>query len=204
MTNKFYNYVSPVVAGSTIRSDKYNSDKQGIDAAFESVEQDLLKRITLPATFTGNPVIPDVTVSDSFMYINPAGDLDLYSGVTLRAQFDDMTVKYDQVNVWQSQVTTSAGEAAASAASSAAQVTLATDQVSLAANEVALAITARDLAQEFASKNENSTVTGTSEFSAKHWAKKAEGFADEALATTDTTGLRDSIDFNFALAAAGI
>lgn len=39
MPSPFYNFSSPVIPGSTIRSDKYNTDQLSIDTAFELVEQ---------------------------------------------------------------------------------------------------------------------------------------------------------------------
>lgn len=272
MTNKFYNYLAPVVAGSTIRSDKYNTDQLGINSAFESVELDLNKRLTLPDTFTGNSVIPEVTAEDSFLYIDENNDITLYPAATFQAQFDDINTKYGQINIWQGQVAaavtasansassasnsvtlaaTQTGLATAQVALAADQVVLASDEVVLASNQVALASTQRSLASEWASNPKNVIVSGTTEFSAKHWADKAQEYADQTLATAegdfvpfsrtinsmplsadivlniadipslasdlngkapishvheiaDVTGLQSSIDFNFALAAAGI
>lgn len=279
MTNKFYNYASPVVAGSTIRSDKYNTDQQGIDGAFESIEVDLSNRITLPDTFTGSPILPEVTVADTFLYINGIGNITLYPGADLQAQFATVQTQHDQVNTWQGQVSTNtatattqagistakAGEAAASqtasstsetnaatsatnsatsatnaagsataaaasatssgtnataaatssdnagtsattattqaiaasasatsaaasmatvatsAANAATSETNAATSASTTSTQATAATTARSLAQEWADNAENTVVSGTVDYSAKHWAAKAAGTVTTAL-----------------------
>jgi hypothetical protein len=202
MTNKFYNYLSPVVAGSTIRSDKYNSDNTGIVSAFESVELDLTKRVTLPATFTGNQVIPEVTVKDTFFYIDENGDVTLYPAATFQFQFTDINTKYGQINIWQSQVeastasasssASSSGESASESASSANISTSAKDASVVAANSAAnssdIALTSKNSATASANTATASANTATS---AATSASEAANTASTA-ATTSTSSSNSS------------
>ncbi len=48
MANPYYEFLSPVLAGTVVRSDKYNSDKQGVEAGFEGVNVKLNQKLELP------------------------------------------------------------------------------------------------------------------------------------------------------------
>jgi len=176
MPNNFYNFIAPVVAGSTIRSDKYNTDHQAIDSGFEATELELGKRLRLPDTFTGNAVIPEVNAADSFLYIDGNQNITLYSAALFQSQFNEVSTKYNQINTWQGEVSTNTSAVASNLATTAANVTTTTTQAGLA-------VDARDLAQEWASNASNVVVTGTSAYSAMHWAIKAQEYANQTLAT---------------------
>jgi hypothetical protein len=78
MANKFFTFDNPVLAGATVRSDKYNTDFQAVETAFDRIGQVDTNAIILPSTFNGNNVIPPMTVEDKLVYIDKNGDLTLY------------------------------------------------------------------------------------------------------------------------------
>ena len=61
MSNDFYEYTIPVNSGTTIRSNKYNSDQQGIEAGFESVQVETDRSLKFQAGFN-NVNLPEVLV----------------------------------------------------------------------------------------------------------------------------------------------
>lgn len=199
MSNPFYTYNSPVVAGTTIRADKYNSDLQALETAFDLTDQKFNRSVLLPSTFTGNPEIPEVSVSDSFLYINMQGDIDLYPLVSLNVKFDMVEAMYGQIDIWQTEVSNNLAEtitqksiaegfanaSEASADLSQAQVSLAEGYADDAANRVTEAEGFKDLAKEYADKPQNINVSGTSDYSALHYSLIAKFWADSAEATVN-------------------
>lgn len=110
MPNDFYNYTVTVSSGTKIRADKYNSDKQAIEAGFDAVEELTAKKIEMPDGFSGDIKIPDKTLTNTILYINNDGNLDVYdldtlvtaiSGATASeisqvANIDDVEISYTQ------------------------------------------------------------------------------------------------------------
>lgn len=145
MTNPYFERPSSVAAGTTIRSDKYNSDLDAHESAFNALHDKLQHAVFLPETFGGNPNIPEQTVNDTFIYIDTSGNIALYPIATILEQFELVGQRYNQIDSWQQQV---AGNA-------------------LSAQESA------SLSQSFANEDEDVEVL-SGLYSAKHWSKKAE------------------------------
>jgi len=156
MANQFFNFTSTVVAGSTIRSDHYNSGQQAIEAAFDSVEQEFSRAVSLPDNFGGSNLIPEQSVEDTFLYINSEGNLSLYSGVELQSQFS------------------LAASSSLAAASDAAQVAIHATEVSNDASQVSL-----KLGQTETARNEAETAKNEAE-TAKNEAETARSGANNA------------------------
>jgi hypothetical protein len=145
MTNPYFERPASVAAGTTIRSDKYNSDLDTHESAFNALHDKLQHAVFLPETFSGNPNIPEQTVNDTFIYIDSSGNMALYPIATILEQFELVEQRYNQINAWQAQVAEDAVEAQDAAT----------------------------LSQRFANEAENvEVVSGL--YSSKHWAKHAE------------------------------
>lgn len=216
MPNTFYSYDAEVISGSVIRADKYNSDQQSIETGFESVEDKFTRTIQLPAQFTGTPEIPEQTVTETFIYVNASGDLDLYPITTFLQQFEAVDDAYEQIDTWQQRISSDivtaatsattasewagqdedtvvansefsakhyAAKSSASAVSASGHSSDAGGHSSDASGHASDASASSDLANEFANKNANTFVSGTSLYSAKHWAAEAESYAQQTLET---------------------
>lgn len=210
MANDFYTFTTPVVPGTTIRADKYNSDQQALESGFGLVEEKFLSSIQLPSTFTGNNVVPEQSTENTFIYINPTGDIALYPIQTFLDQFALVEQQYNLTVI-------ARGDAEGFAQDASQQAGLALNHANLASTHKddaqTYANTAQswsttasgfsddaqawsvvssgfadnasdfaDLANEYANKPENTYVTGTLNYSAYHWAQKAQASADDAEA----------------------
>lgn len=71
MSNSYYQFSGAVTPGSTIRSDKYNSDQQGVESGFELVEAVTNRAILLDVAHANNE-LPVATV-DSMITVGPTG-----------------------------------------------------------------------------------------------------------------------------------
>lgn len=145
MTNPYFNRPASVAAGTTIRSDKYNSDLDTHESAFNALHDKLQHAVFLPETFSGNPNIPEQTVNDTFIYIDASGNIALYPIATILEQFELVEQRYNQINAWQAQVAEDALEAQNSAT----------------------------LSLQYANNDEDVQVA-SGLYSSKHWSKKAE------------------------------
>ena len=145
MTNPYFERPASVAAGTTIRSDKYNSDLDTQESAFNALHDKLQHAVFLPETFSGNPNIPEQTVENTFIYIDASGNIALYPIQTFLDAFARVEEQYNQISLWKDQVEEDAVEAQNSAT----------------------------LSQRFANEDEDVEVIGGL-FSAKHWAKHAE------------------------------
>ena len=145
MTNPYFERPSSVTAGTFIRSDKYNSDLDTQESAFNALHDKLQHAVFLPETFSGNPNIPEQTVNDTFIYIDTSGNIALYPIATILEQFEEVGQRHAQIEAWKEQVVSNVLNAQESAS----------------------------LSQRFANEAENvEVVSGL--YSAKHWAKHAE------------------------------
>lgn len=193
MANPYFERPSSVAAGTTIRSDKYNSDLDVHQSAFDSLHDTLQRALFLPATFTGNATIPDQTVNDTFIYIDASGDIALYPIATILEQFGEVNAKHAQINAWQQQVAGNAIDAQDAAAlslqySNASSVSASNSQDSANdANGYATdSASSAQLSDNFANYEHNSTIPTTGgKYSAYHWAKEAEAYAQQTLDTVN-------------------
>jgi hypothetical protein len=139
MANDYYEHDNPFVAGTLVASAAVNSQLDLIETGFEAAEATLAKTVQVPSDFTGITQIPSQTFPNKLIYINTAGNVDLYSlaafDASVTASADSATASAD-----------SAAAAANSATAAATQVGLATDQVGLATDQVGLATTQVGLA----------------------------------------------------------
>lgn len=71
MSNSYYQFSGAVTPGSTIRSDKYNSDQQGVESGFDLVE-DVTNRAILLDVAHENNELPEAMV-DSMITVGPSG-----------------------------------------------------------------------------------------------------------------------------------
>lgn len=145
MANPYFTRPASVTSGTVIRSDKYNSDLDTQESAFNALHDKLQHAVFLPETFSGNPNIPEQTVNDTFIYIDTSGNIALYPIATILEQFELVEQRYIQIEAWRAQVAEDALEAQESAT----------------------------LSQRFANENEDVEVL-SGLYSAKHWAKHAE------------------------------
>jgi|GEM_PF-3715667 len=188
--SKYLTDPSQVVAGTTIRSDKYNADMQAIGVGFESVAADMLKTISMPETFSGNNTIPSMSVENTFLYINGDGDITLYSASDLQAQFFEAEAAAGRSGAFAVNASNLADEASASAneaeTSRAAAVAAVSD-----------ANTSSALSQRWATEEPDIPVT-TGLFSARHWSGRAQFFANQAQAVVEadyaTNSRVDAVD----------
>jgi len=132
MSNSFYNYTVPVAPGTTIRSDKYNTDNQSIAVGFDGVEEQLDLRLKLPSGFAGSAQLPALENS-SFIYVTAEGEFGYYPLATIVGQSEAVEGWHDQVNIWQAEVEANKDVAVAAAlsaqsyATAAGQTTIITD-----------------------------------------------------------------------------
>lgn len=84
MTTPYYEFTTPVVAGTTVRSDKYNTDHQAIQIAFEAVQADTAVSLKVPTGWTGALELPAIPVSAGLVQIDAVGNWSYYS----LAEFD--------------------------------------------------------------------------------------------------------------------
>ena len=144
MSNPYFNFSDPAVAGTTIRASKYNADQQALETAFDEVDDKLNQAVFLPSTFSGNPVIPEQTVENTFIYIDTSGNIALYPIQTFLDAFALVEAQYNQIESWRLQI----------------------------AEDVIEAQNSAELSAKFATEGEDILVTGT-EYSARHWALKS-------------------------------
>lgn len=185
MANEFYNFTTPVVSGATIRADKYNSDQQSIETAFGDVSESLAKAIQLPSTFTGNSVMPEQTVNNTFIYVNANGDIALYPVATFVSQIADVASQHADVAGWHQDVELNSFNAAQSEENANTYAQSASGFADDAQGFAQQANDAKSLSQEYANSLEDVFVTGTSDYSAFHWSKKAEQYANDTLAVVE-------------------
>ncbi|MBJ2129059.1 hypothetical protein JC525_08930 [Alteromonas sp. IB21] len=145
MANPYFTRPASVTSGTVIRSDKYNSDLDTQESAFNALHDRLQHAVFLPETFSGNPNIPEQTVNDTFIYIDTSGDIALYPIATILEQFELVEQRYNQIEAWRAQVAEDALEAQESAT----------------------------LSQRYANEADNVEVENGF-YSAKHWANHAE------------------------------
>jgi hypothetical protein len=118
MANPYYEFTTPVVAGTTVRSDKYNSDLESIESGFESVDEQLGLRIKLPSDFAGSGQLPSLE-SSSLVYVNADGDFDFFSMTIFLGHVSDVEGWHSDVSTWRSEVSADKAAAASSAAAAA-------------------------------------------------------------------------------------
>lgn len=145
MANPYFTRPASVVPGTTVRADKYNSDLDVSESAFNALHEKLEQALFLPSTFSGNPVIPEQTVENTFIYIDASGNIALYPIQTFLDAFAVVEAQYNQISAWQVQVADNAVQAQDSAL----------------------------LSQKFANNDEDIEVLNGL-YSSKHWSKKAE------------------------------
>ena len=151
MSNPFYDYNEPVVSGTTIRSDKYNTDHNSLVTSFDKVHAQFGRTVSLPSVFTGNNQIPEQTVTETLLYINASGDIDLYSIAAFNQKVATVNTQHSQIQAWQFEVA---------------------DNVGLSNDALAKANLWAEAAED------NQVETG--KYSAKHWAMKSEDHAQTA------------------------
>lgn len=156
MANPYYLRPASVVPGTTIRADKYNSDLDVIESSFDTLDEKLQQAVFLPSTFSGNPVIPEQTVTNTFIYIDEVGDIGLYPIQTFLDQFAQVTAQYNQIDSWRQQVSSNAIDAQNHATK----------------------------ARDYANADKNIEVD-TGEYSGKHYSLIAKDWADAAEAIFD-------------------
>lgn len=208
MANPYYSKPASVVPGTTIRADKYNSDLDVNESAFNALHQRLEQAVFLPSTFSGNPTIPEQTVENTFIYIDGSGDIALYPIQTFLDQFAQVTAQYNQINSWREQVANNALSAQGSA-SEARNFANADKNLNLgdgyfsskhyslvakdwadsavqsfnnAQDTAAQAANSVQEADELANYAHNQLIPGMGKYSAYHWALEAKSYADQAQA----------------------
>ena len=118
---------NPFVPGTTVRADSANFKFNGIAANFEAIAARLNnKTIELPGTFIGQVKIPEKSVANTLLFINSAGNMDVFS----KTQFD---LDVSNTATLASQVATNAGQVA----TNTSQVASNTSQVASNTNQVA-------------------------------------------------------------------
>lgn len=193
MTNPYFERPASVAAGTTIRSDKYNSDLDTHESAFNALHDKLQHAVFLPETFSGNPNIPEQTVNDTFIYIDTSGNIALYPIATILEQFDEVNAKHAQIDSWQQQVASNAIDAqnfssnalqySSDASASATDAQNSANDASNFADNSAVSAT---LSDNFANYAHNQAVpTSGGKYSAYHWAKEAEAYAQQTLDTVN-------------------
>ena len=204
MANNYYEHDNPFVAGTLVASAAVNSQLDLIETGFEAAEATLAKTVQVPSDFTGTTQISSQTFPNKLIYINTAGNVDLYS----LAAFDaSVTASADSATASADSATASADSAAAaanSATAAATQVGLATDQVGLATTQVGLATTQAGLAAGSASDAANSATaaaaalpTGTTtnsmlRYNGSSWVETDKLQVDAAGVVTATAGLQST------------
>lgn len=104
MANKLFNFNTPFVQGTSVRSSAVNFQFDALQSAFDLTEGILNTTIKLPAGFSGNGQIPDKTVEKTLVYINQQGDVDLYSLNTFDNHVQTVASQHSDVSGWFGQV----------------------------------------------------------------------------------------------------
>ncbi len=79
MSNSFFSHTSPFQSGTTVRADGVNAKFDAVEAAFDLAEAKVDKSISIDAAAShGSLVIPNMTITNSFIYFDADGNITLY------------------------------------------------------------------------------------------------------------------------------
>lgn len=108
----YYEFTSPVVAGTTVRSDKYNNDQLALQTAFEQVAQDTFLSLQVPSGWTAAKTLAAQPSEDSLITLKANGQFDWFSVALLNQGITN-------VELWRNETEQFRNEAAGSAAAAA-------------------------------------------------------------------------------------
>lgn len=112
MTTPYFEFLVPVVAGTTARSDKYNSDFQAVQTAFEAVQTDTGVSLKVPTGWTGSLQLPAIPAQAGLVQLGADGQWSYYPMATF-------TANVTNVQTWRNETEQFKDAAAASAAAAA-------------------------------------------------------------------------------------
>jgi hypothetical protein len=181
MANDYYSRSYDFTPFTRVRSGELDDEFNAILTGLDAVEVDMDNRIQLPATFTGNNVLPEVTVENTIPYIGSDGDVALYSLTAFDGDVAAAAASAAAALVSEGAASTSETNAGTSATNAATSETNAgTSETNAAASEA--------LAQQWAVEVEDTVVSG-GQYSAFHWAQKSAAIS--GLPNVQGTGTDD-------------
>lgn len=178
MANEFYQYQSPVNPGTTIRSNKYNSDQEAIETGFGMVQTKIAQSLKFTAGFAGTQ-LPQV-VTDSMIWVSPSLGASLYPMSTFRADIQSAADNAAAAQLSQNSAAESESNAAASKESAANSANAALSSENTATSKAAIATTKAAEASASASTATAKASTATAK------AAEASASASTAAAKADT------------------
>lgn len=85
-----WEFTNPLEPGTTARADQVNNKFEGIHASFDEIAQYLnTKMFNLPATFAGNPYLPEKALTNTILWFNLSGDIDVYAMTAFEQKVTD-------------------------------------------------------------------------------------------------------------------
>lgn len=115
----YYEFTSPVVAGTTVRSDKYNNDQLALQSAFELVAADTNKALKLPDGWTGASTLPAVTTNESLLWVDVDGTFNFYPMAVFLGNVNNTQTWRNETEAFRNETETFRDQAAGSAAAAA-------------------------------------------------------------------------------------
>lgn len=119
MPNDYFERNTPVAPGTTIRSDKYNTDMLAVETAFEKVHQDFSQRLVIPEGIQNNQ-LPAFPMKASFILIDDEGNWGYWQAETFLNDVANTKTFRDETESFKNSAYQSKVDAAKSAASAAA------------------------------------------------------------------------------------
>lgn len=118
MPNDYFERKTPVAPGTTIRSDKYNTDMLAVETAFEKAQQDFSQRLVIPEGIENNE-LPAFPMKASFILIGDDGNWGYWQTETFLNDVANTKTFRDETESFKNNAYQSKLDAAISAAAAA-------------------------------------------------------------------------------------